>query len=58
MVAHRVHENSRRHGGAVLSGTKPLRILAIVTNYNEVYAQGYEIVRQDGELTVLRKRGH
>lgn len=28
---------------------------AIVTDYNEVYAQGYEIARHEGKLVILEK---
>lgn len=30
---------------------------AIVNDYNEVYEQGYEIVDQRGEITIIRKVG-
>ncbi|MFD2704665.1 hypothetical protein [Salibacterium lacus] len=33
------------------------RYEAIVDDYNEVYEQGYEIVDQRGEITIIRKVG-
>lgn len=29
---------------------------AIITDYNEVYQRGYEVVEQRGDITVLQKR--
>jgi threonine/homoserine efflux transporter RhtA len=34
----------------------PDTIEAIVTDYNEVYERGYEVVEQRGDITVLQKR--
>ncbi len=34
----------------------PVEYYAIVTDHNEVYSQGYEVDRQEGELTILTKR--
>lgn len=34
---------------------KPDQIEAIVTDYNEVYERGYEVVEQRGDITVLQK---
>lgn len=40
--------------------SRPDQVEAIVTDYNEVYERGYEVVEQRGDITVLqktRKRG-
>ncbi|MCG7345339.1 hypothetical protein MHZ92_14460 [Sporosarcina sp. ACRSL] len=41
----------------VVSKGPTVEYTVLVTDYNEVFAQGYEIVRQEGALTVLTKSG-
>ncbi|AYA77368.1 hypothetical protein DOE78_18995 [Bacillus sp. Y1] len=36
--------------------SSPDKVEAIVTDYNEVYERGYEVVEQRGDITVLQKR--
>lgn len=36
-------------------GTEYVRHEAIVTDYNEVFKEGYEVVEKDGKITVIQK---
>ncbi len=40
-----------------VNGGPDVEYTVLITDYNEVFAQGYEIVRQEGSLTVLKKLG-
>lgn len=40
-----------------ISAGPAVEYTALITDYNEVFSQGYEIVRQEGALTILTKSG-
>lgn len=42
-------------GGFIVGPT--IEYTALITDYNEVYEQGYEVLRQDGKMTILTKAG-
>lgn len=42
-------------GGFIVGPT--VEYTALITDYNVVYDQGYEVVRQEGVLTILTKTG-